>query len=405
MLAQFYPPIVGGEEHAVRSLSVQLVRRGHEVAVASILHDGLPEFEDDEGVRVHRVRSGSSRIPRLYAGSRRHAPPLADPELTWNLRRVMRSEGPDLVHAHNWIVHSFLPLKRRSGVPLVLSLHDYSLVCATKRLMLNGTTCDGPGPRKCLAHAHAHYGSTAGSGIALSLALGLRLQSALVDLFLPVSHAVARHLALQSRGLPYRVIPNFVSEQLGAASVPAEVALPAEGFVLFVGDLSFDKGVHVLIDAFAGLEEQVALVMIGRRVEPLDDGRLPRGAHIVEALGHDGVLNAFKRCGIAVVPSVWPEPSGLVALEAMAMGKPVIAARAGGLGETVVDGVTGLLVEPGDVAALRHAIEHLLADRDLRRRQGDAGRQRIDSEFGASVVVPKFELAYESVLSNGETAR
>ena len=122
MLAQFYTPVVGGEEHAVRSLSVELASRGHEVGVATIVQGDSPAVGlDDDGVRVHRLRSASSRLPVLYGADRRHAPPVPDPELLWRLRRLIRSERPDIVHAHNWIVHSYLPLRRTSGAARALA--------------------------------------------------------------------------------------------------------------------------------------------------------------------------------------------------------------------------------------------------------------------------------------------
>ncbi len=171
--------------------------------------------------------------------------------------------------------------------------------------------------------------------------------------------------------------------------------------MLYVGDLSFEKGIHVLIRAFSELRDRAPLVMIGRAVEPLANIRLPPTVRVLETLEHGSALAAFERCTVAVVPSVWPEPSGLVALEAMAMSKPVVASRAGGLSETVVDGETGLLVEPGDHEALREALARLLVDADLRRRQGAAGRERIVTRFGADVVVPQFESAYESLVPGG----
>ncbi len=81
MLSQFYPPIIGGEERHVRTLSAELHARGHEVAVATLWHDDLPEFEVESGVRIYRIRGLFQRIPGIYSERERpHAPPLPDPE-------------------------------------------------------------------------------------------------------------------------------------------------------------------------------------------------------------------------------------------------------------------------------------------------------------------------------------
>jgi glycosyltransferase involved in cell wall biosynthesis len=398
MLSQFYPPIVGGEEHVVEALGIELARRGHQVSVATIRHPGLPPQEEVAGVRVHRLRSAVSSLRFLYSEDRLHAPPAPDPALSWQLRRVLDAERPDIVHAHNWMVHSYLPLKRSAGVPLVLSLHDYSLVCAMKRLMRQGRPCEGPSPVKCLRCAGDHYGAVKGAGVIAMMAATAWPEGALVDSFVPISHAVARGNRLHLRRTPYEVIPNFFSPPRGPQ--PSWIdALPAGEFVLYAGDVSYEKGAGTLLRAFARIERNtMPLVMIGRQfLEPVAEeasGRVVR----IDPLDHFSVLEAFRRCAFAVVPSLWPEPSGLVALEAMAMGKAVIASRTGGLPEIVVHGETGMLVATGSVADLERALSALMADAALRTRLGEAGRRRVAEHFSPQAVVPRFEALYETVV-------
>jgi glycosyltransferase involved in cell wall biosynthesis len=109
-------------------------------------------------------------------------------------------------------------------------------------------------------------------------------------------------------------------------------------------------------------------------------------------------MEAWRRCSVAVAPSVWPEPFGVVVLEAMTCGRPVIASRAGGLAEIVIDGETGLLVPPGDSRALATALRQLLTDQDLRQKMGLAGKHRAE-EFRASAIVPRVEEVYRSLLT------
>jgi glycosyltransferase involved in cell wall biosynthesis len=111
---------------------------------------------------------------------------------------------------------------------------------------------------------------------------------------------------------------------------------------------------------------------------------------------HRAVLRAFQRCLLAIVPSVWPEPCPTVLLEAMAAGRAVVASSVGGIPELVVDGETGLLVPPGDAAALRHALQRMLDDPTLRRRMGAAGRKRVE-QFRGDRVVPRIERVYQQV--------
>ncbi|MBO0795693.1 MAG: glycosyltransferase, partial [Ktedonobacteraceae bacterium] len=191
MLTQFYPPIIGGEERHVVNLSSSLVARGHDVSVATLRHHDLPEFEVAQGIRLHRVRGSMQRIGVLFSeDSRQYAPPFPDPEVLSALRRIIRDEQPDIVHAHNWMVHSFTPLKTWSKAKLVMTLHDYSLVCVQKRLMYRGTPCTGPGFTKCLGCAANFYGPAKGWPTVLAHSFWSGRERRAVDMFFPVSQAV-----------------------------------------------------------------------------------------------------------------------------------------------------------------------------------------------------------------------
>lgn len=421
MLAQFYPPTVGGEEQHVHDLSHALAERGHRVAVATLWQPGLAEFEIDVGVAVYRLRGLAQRAAWLYKDDeRRHAPPLPDPETTWGLRAVLQREQPQIVHAHNWLIHSYLPLEPQHDARLVVSLHDYSLVCVQKRLMRFDAPCAGPGLRKCLECAAHHYGGTKGSVTYFGNLAMSTWERRAVDLFLPVSKAVAEGNRLDEEGLPYQVIPNLLPEKLlaegeqagvqsGVQPVPAELErLPEGDFLLFVGDLSADKGANVLLAAYSKLREAAGelpvgvppLVMIGRRFGGTAD-ELPPDVIALGRIPHVAVMEAWRRCTIALAPSVWAEPFGIVALEAMVAGKPLVASHTGGLADTVIHGETGLLVPPGDAEALAGGIRQLLADPQLRARLGKAAAQRA-AEYRASNVAQHVERAYAAVL--GERA-
>jgi glycosyltransferase involved in cell wall biosynthesis len=397
MLTEFYPPIIGGIEQHVRNLSTALVARGNEVAVATLWQEGLPEFENDRGVRVYRIRGTLQRAAWLFTEKRRrHVPPMPDPELAVGLRRVISQEHPDIVHAHNWLVHSFLPLKTWSGARLVVTLHDYGLVCANQRLWYHEAVCAGPGFR-CFQCAAAHYGLPRGVPTVLAnWTMGLA-ERATVDLFLPVSQAVATGARLREGSLPYQVIPNFVPDDVGAVKNDdglQDAQLPAGEYLLFVGDLSVDKGVLVLLKAHAELARTIPLVLIGRPKATLPTDL--KNVIIVPGLPHDAVMRAWRKSIMGLAPSIWSDPCPTVVMEAMATGRPVVAARIGGLIDLVSHEETGLLVPPGDVTALRLAMERLINAPDLRARMGQAAKRRV-LEFQAQSVVPRIEQAYQQV--------
>ena len=400
MLAQFYAPVVGGEERMTETLAVSLARRGHDVAVATLRQQDQPAFEERDGVRVHRVGGIAQRLPFLFSDAgRRHHPPAPDPETVLALRRVIAAERPDVVHGHNWLALSYLPLRgANTGRAYLLSLHDYSLICANKRLMRRGSPCSGPGPLKCLRCAADWYGAASGPPVALATMLSGAVQRRAVDLFLPVSREVARRCGLDSGKAPYEIVPNFLIDQPpnGAEAEPA--GLPPGEFVLYVGDVAADKGVATLLAAHSQLPAGTQLVLIGRVVDPeLLAGERP-GVTALGMLGHDAVMAAWRRAAVAVVPSITGETFGLVALEAMACGIPVVASNVGGLPEVLgTDG--GILVEAADPAALAEALGRLLADPHERAGLGAAGARRAAEQFSSAAVLPRVEAAYERALA------
>ncbi len=400
MLAQFYPPIIGGEEHHVHNLSVALAARGHDVSVATLWQEGLPEFECRQGVRIYRIHGSMQRISAIFTDKqRRHLPPFPDPEMLWALRRVITQERPQIVHAHNWIVHSFTPLKTWSKAKLIVTLHDCSLVCAKQRFEYQRKPCRGSGLTKCLGCAAEHYGAARGIPIALATQFWGKAERSAVDMFLPVSRAIAEATQLAQHKAPYRIVPNFMADDLDTSSEnagPFLAQLPKDDFLLFVGMLSHGKGVNVLLRAYAEMGSQVPLVLIGRP-QPDFSATFPPNAHALQSWPHAAVMDAWGRCTIALVPSVDLDAFPTVALEAMAMGRPIIASRIGGLPDIVVDGETGLLVPPDDSHALREAIESLLDDPIRRERMGGLARQRV-AQFRAKSVVPLIEQVYQEVL-------
>ena len=400
MLAQFYPPTIGGVERHVRDLSIELAARGHDISVATLWHEGLRAFEIDQGVKIYRVRGSLQRVSALFSESnRRHLPPFPDPEVMWALRRIIIHERPDIVHAHNWMVHSFTPLKSWSKAKLVVTLHDCSHVCAQMQFMYNGALCTGPALKKCLACASKHYGMAKGIPTTLANWTWGKVERQTVDMFLPVSKAIAEVNQLVKYGVPYSIIPNFVQNNIGAVCSddnPLLAQLPKDNYLLFVGDIVPDKGVGVLLQTYAEMKTSIPLVLIGRQVDNYPKN-LPSNVLLLPGLPHEAIMTAWSRCTVALVPSIVLDACPTVAIEAMAMGCPVIASRIGGLSDIIVNSETGLLVPPGDWLRLRQAIQCLLDDLALRERMGTRAKQRV-VDFQAKTVVPRIEQTYQEVL-------
>jgi glycosyltransferase involved in cell wall biosynthesis len=401
MVSDFYRSVPGGIEVLVRNLGFELAERGHEVAIAAIALDGFPDFELDGPLRVYRLHTATQRVRALYTDSDRPAaPPFPDPAAVLALRRLLERERPEVVHGHDWLARSFLPLKRRSGARLVVSLHYYTLACARKDLVFEGEPCEGPAPVKCLTCAVRHYGAPRGVPVVIGHFAASAAERRAVDMYLPVSDAVARGNGLPGSGLPFEIIPNFMAEPRGESTAAVDAysrQLPEKPFLLFAGDLGRHKGVDVLLDAYTSLGERPPLVLIGK-AEPNAPLDLPADATLFLNWPHDAVREANRRSLAAVVPSVWAEPFGMVVIEAMAAGRPVIASRTGGIPEIVEDGRSGLLVPRGDPHALRDAIAKLFHDRNLATRLAANALERAEA-FRAPAIVPRFERVYERLLT------
>jgi glycosyltransferase involved in cell wall biosynthesis len=394
-LSDFYPPLIGGLERHVQMIASELASRGHAVSVATIWHAGMPSIEVDRGVRVYRLIGSTQRFPFMSgAGQRKFHPTAPDPFLIKKLVEIIDREKPDIVIASGWILYSFLAVKSRSNARLFVRHHDYAFICPKRTLFLKGAICSGPGIYKCYPCTVDHYGLLKGVAINTSFRIFRHLHG-LVDQHLPVSQYVAEAIN-KSDALPpasIHVIPAPVPDDIfefESSSTPSP-GIPETGdYILYVGALTQTKGLNVLLDAYRGLENRVKLLLVGTEW-PDSPSSYPEGVMVIKNAAHSFVMEAFSRCLFSVVPSLWAEPFGQVAVEAMAAGKPVIASAHGGLLDIVIHRTTGILVEPGNTSMLNQAMIELLDNAALRRQLGAQGYSRAIQRFTCTQVTNQFE--------------
>jgi len=275
--------------------------------------------------------------------------PWAAPCLLFSMWRSLRraARGADLVHAH-WLLTA--AVARFGGKPFVVTLH-------------------GSGSAGRFSDVELARGRP---GLVRTL---LRPASAVIC----VSETVAA--PVRAAGVEVVVIPNGVR-------IPNEVAVPSEPpEVLYVGRLAPEKNVDTLVEAVGDLN----LVVAG-------DGPLrERVPNALGAVPHAEVERLLERASVVVAPCE-REGFGLAAAEAMAHGRPVVAAAGGALLELVSDGETGILVPPRDAAALREAVERLLSDPELCERLGRSGRARARERFGWDAVIERTLEVYTRAL-------
>jgi glycogen(starch) synthase len=347
LLSWEYPPvIVGGLARHVYELAHGLAAEGHRVTVYTRGRDGSPPEEDDRGVRVLRAAE--------------YPPPIGTDDLVpWTLafnislvhraEREMREDPPDVLHAHDWLVaYASAVLKDLAEVPLVATIH------ATERGRHGGNL---PGPVQRFIHRVERW-LVAESERVITCSAYMREQ---------VLASLGAH---QDR---LEMIPNEVDAgafwQAGA-SRPSERG--EEGpMLLFAGRLEYEKGLQTVFDALPLLRVPGARLVVagdgtyrGELARRVGDQGLDDRVTFVGFVDEGRLRDLYAAADVAVVPSLY-EPFGLVALEAMAAGAPLVVADTGGLREIVVDGVTGLLFPPGDATALAHAVRRVLTEPGL----------------------------------------
>lgn len=407
-----FPPFIGGGHRWASLLSTGLAERGHEVTVATVWHGGTARVEHhgDPGVVVHRLRQLRTAVrPLVREGRQRHAPPVPDPVMARELRRVIRATKPEIVLSHGWISFSVMAALHRTRIPLVLSAHDYGYFCATRTLLHRGKPCTGPAALKCLACAGGFYGPAKGSTAVAGVASFKRLAPSRVAGLQSVTSFVdemnSRHLlgnGPTAERVERYVIPSFVAVERGdddQGRIEAILAqLPPAPFILFVGAIRPLKGVMVLFDAYRRLDDPPPLVLMGT-IERDTPDPLPEGALLLTDVPHAAVVRAWDRALLGVVPSVWPEPLGTVAIEGISRGVPMIATMPGGMVDVLGDGA-GILVPAGDAAALAGAMRSLIHDPGRREAFSRAALDK-SAEFQAEAVVSRYERMLAELAARG----
>src|SRR5207302_4429963 len=135
MGCDFYPPFIGGAERQTHLLSHELTGRGHELSVATLWHHGLPVWQNDGGVAVHRLKGLLTAVPTLSNDpARRYHPPFPDPGVVRGLKRMIQQWQPDVVHATGWIAYSCAVALLHKRIPLLISAREYLYTCPVRTM-------------------------------------------------------------------------------------------------------------------------------------------------------------------------------------------------------------------------------------------------------------------------------
>lgn len=393
--------VVGGSEHYIADLTRALETHGHEIHWFVL----APQNPSAGTSKHHTTRSTAIRpgpgkrvfrpgpAKRWVSIFRRVAfYPALHRELADCLSRV----EPDVVHLHNNYRYPFTILAATRGHRVVQTVHDYCAVyptayCSRER------SCASRSVFAALRHECLTWKLLATEACLL---YGRRfLDRRVVDAFIAPSRDLATHLERMGHANVSHV-PNL------RLLPQAEPAPPPDGqIVLYVGGLVEHKGVATLLSAFARLANEVPkaslwLVGDGPAADDLKAAVVEYGLCRVRFLGRrspDELGRIYPQARAVVLPSLWLENAPLVAIEASAYGRAVVASRVGGLPELVEDGRTGFLFNRGDIDGLADRLRLLLTDQALAGKLGAAGHERLAELRSPGQHLERLLTVYDSV--------
>jgi glycosyltransferase involved in cell wall biosynthesis len=363
---------VSGENRVVEDEARLLEEGGHEVLVWA------PEAETD-GLQL--IKTGAQTVWSVSAAR--------------EVRALIGAHRPDVVHAHNLfpaLSPSVLRAARAEGVPVVMTLHNYRLMCLPGTFLRDGHACED-----CLGRApwpgvkyKCHRNSRASSAAyASSLILHRRLKTFDdVSLYLATSEFVrSKHVEAGMNEAKVLVKPNF--------SWPLEPRSGPGDYFLFLGRLSDEKGAAELLGAWRDIDQKLVVVGDGpdrERVAALACGNV----ELRPAVPFEDVPDLMRGARAMCVPSLSYEGSPRGILDAYAAGVPVIAHRVGAVPEFVDDARTGFLVEPRDNAGWADAVGRLANDetsQQLGARAHDLWAERYSPTTGLAALEAAYERA------------
>lgn len=321
------------------------------------------------------------------------------------VRSLITQSAPDVAHFHNTfplISPSSYYACADAGVPVVQTLHNYRLLCPSATLLRDGHPCEA-----CVGRAFAwpgvfhrcYHESISKTGVAASMIAAhrvLRTWQTKVARYIALTE-VAKSKFVHGGLPPDRVVlkPNFVSPDPGPKKGPGEYAL-------FVGRLSPEKGLNVLLEAWSRFRLRIPLKIVGdgalrAELEARTANDAISNVRLVGVASHDEVLGFMKNARFLVCPSLWFEGFPMIVAEAFACALPIVVSRLGSLEELIAHESTGVHFEPGDAQSLALAAERLWMSPSWCQDLGRAARREFLQKYTAERNYEQLVHLYESV--------
>jgi len=384
MLSWEFPPrVVGGLARHVHDLTCALADSGTEVDVITSAENGAREFECRQRVNIYRVRP-YHLIPRDFISGILQ---LNIAMLEKVIELVRQGKSYDLVHAHDWLVAlAARAVKHSERLPLVATIH------ATEYGRNRGLHND---EQRYISDVEWWLTYEAWKVICCSRYMRQELQR--------IFQLPDDKISVIVNG----VDPRQFRDGRNSLTVRNRFAAPQEKIVFFVGRLVQEKGVHLLLDAaprVLSAAPRVRFIVAGRGPESESLRARARHLGIENRVHFTGFIDDVTRnslyhvASLAVFPSLY-EPFGIVALEAMAAGVPVVVSDTGGLSEIVQHGVDGLKCYTGNAVSLADQMIAILTNSNFAQKLAVNAAAKINREFSWQEIARLTEKTYQEVLA------
>ncbi|PZX59763.1 glycosyltransferase involved in cell wall biosynthesis [Algoriphagus ratkowskyi] len=386
----YSPLIEGGAEISLKLIVEGMKSLGHEVVVLSLMSEDGLKNEYVDGVKVYRAGLRNSYWPYSKAKKNKlsrlswHYQDQSNEQMAEVVKQILAKEKPDVVSCHNlagWSASVWKPI-HQAGIPIVQVLHDLYLLCPNSNMFKNEQTCE----RQCFS--------------CKLLRSNHPDKSKLVTAVVGISNSILERFT--SFGYFENASKNIIYNTRSISNPPPKPTRKNNQPIRFgyLGTLSSVKGLEWLIEEFLKLDFDASLSIAGKGEKMYEDKlkELAKSSTI-DFVGYVNSTEFLADIDVLIVPSLWEEPLGMVAIEALANHVPVIANKRGGLQETVQDGINGLYCYDAEPDSLSLAMQQLYKNAELYNQFSQDARESVASILDADRMLGEYEAVLKQALN------
>jgi glycosyltransferase involved in cell wall biosynthesis len=389
----------GGDCTYLFSLKKILIEKGHKVIVFSMNHPLNFDSEYSKYFVSYIDYEQEVKNKTLSSGIKVIKKAIYSREAKSKIEALIKAEKPDIAHIqniHHHITPSIFFVFKKYNIPIVWTLHDFTLICPNTSFLAHGKICEKckksklfwPSVTRCKKDS---FGASTMAAIETSIHRSLKIRN-MVDVFIAPSNFLRDKIIEYGFNSDKIICLNNFNCQIGS-----DEETPENTGFLYIGRLSQEKGIKTLIDATMKLfsnRNNISKNILAKKLRIVGDGPLREKMisyvksnkmdHVIEFLGHkkhEEVLDLIKHCSFVILPSECYENFPYSVLEAFAYKKPVIGSRIGGIPELVKNWETGLLFKPGDSDELCLKIKFLLEHPDKTKALGENAKAFVEQNL------------------------